>query len=432
MGDGIRQPHDDGQSRLGGWPRLDLAVTMPIRLQSLQPPAVFSTRSDYSEPHASAIANTDPHGPLAAPSQGSPCPPSLAAGLSPNPAYSPSGHHGPLLQTTSENGGAIQTDTENANWPPSATHCDYMTQPLTAYAPTDTQLSSISVPLAESPGIDTDWGLSHVNSTSGAACPPQSSFSGASADFGALPQLSSVWTGDSPMGPSPPTSFAIQYFPASTQAASRPGQFPGPSEGSILMQTLPPDIPGIAFDPLTCSMNNCIEQFPFNSGVASSPGYHQSFPQDSGLNLDGTRDQHERAEPRSPTGVTSRHAPTLYSPPRPRQIEKTTSSSPAPLDLVQYTPNDFTHNARPKKRPSSEVMPERRAAITFRDEHGKEQGRCMIFGDLRKKSRTAFTDEQRQHTAEARKHGVCLQCRTKKRRVTPCLQIRGPGARYYL
>ena len=115
-------------------------------------------------------------------------------------------------------------------------------------------------------------------------------------------------------------------------------------------------------------------------------------------------------------------------PPRPQPTTRGPEAPSNPLAIVQYDPTTETKSS--KKRPASEELtPNGMGSKTVKqtlvcDESGEVRGFKITFG-ARAKTRTAFTDEQRQRTAQARKEGVCSRCKKSKRQVRLTCMARG-------
>jgi hypothetical protein len=92
------------------------------------------------------------------------------------------------------------------------------------------------------------------------------------------------------------------------------------------------------------------------------------------------------------------------------------------LAIVQYDP--VTEPRSSKKRPAPEQLaPQGISSKAFRevkvhDDDGTVRATIMTFGS-RVRRRTAFTEDQRKRTADARKAGVCSRCKRSKRQVRP-------------
>ena len=108
------------------------------------------------------------------------------------------------------------------------------------------------------------------------------------------------------------------------------------------------------------------------------------------------------------------------SPPRPQPTARSPEAPSNTLAIVQYDPNTETRSST--KRPASEELTPNGMGsktvkqVVVRDENGEVRGVKITFG-ARAKARAAFTEAQRQRTAQARKEGVCSRCKKSKRQV---------------
>jgi hypothetical protein len=123
------------------------------------------------------------------------------------------------------------------------------------------------------------------------------------------------------------------------------------------------------------------------------------------------------------TGVISPDAAIATSSRRRPQSCGTNSTKPSTtLSIVQYTPTDCSRSKSSKKRPAFEELvleglPSQTSQKILReDKTGQVKGTMMTFGKPIKK-RTAFSEEKRQLTAQARREGVCRRCKKSKRQV---------------
>ncbi len=108
------------------------------------------------------------------------------------------------------------------------------------------------------------------------------------------------------------------------------------------------------------------------------------------------------------------------SPPRPQPTARRPEPPSNSIAIVQYDPTTDTRSSR--KRPASEdptpngMRSKTVKQVVVRDESGEIRGVKITFGD-RARTRAAFTEAERQRTAQARKEGVCSRCKKSKRQV---------------